>query len=116
MQENENKRVFERVNAETEAVYKILGETVDLFNSGYISTTTKNISKGGVCLKLKDRIKKGHIVKIGFELSDDLRPINTFCKVAWCSGTKEGYEAGLKFISVGEKQKKHLEDFVRTYN
>ncbi|HDT15470.1 MAG TPA: PilZ domain-containing protein [Firmicutes bacterium] len=116
MENFDNKRSFHRVDAENEAVYKILGETVDLFNSGYIATTTKNISKGGVCLKLKDRIKRGNIVKIGIELSDDLKPINTFCEVAWCSHTEEGYEAGLKFITVGEKQKKHLEDFVRTYN
>ncbi len=106
----ENRRVFKRVDSEVETIYKVMGDPIELGSSGYIRTKTVNISGGGVCIKVKRKIKKGHIVKVGIELSD--KPISAFCEVKWCC---KG-EAGLKFIKLQEEDTGKILTYVRQYN
>jgi len=106
----ENRRIFKRVGSELETIYKVMGDPIELGSNGYIKTRTVNISGGGVCIKVKRKIKKGHIVKVGLEFSD--RPVSAFCEVKWCV---KG-EAGLRFIKLQEEDTGMILTHVRQYN
>lgn len=108
----QNKREFTRINAEAHAIYKVLGDPIDLSGTGYLKTTTKNISNGGLCISAPRKIAKGYIVKVGLELDTADKPISAFCEVKWCAKAGSEFEAGLKFLSLEDKDVENIREYI----
>lgn len=108
----QNKREYARINTETQAIFKVLGEPIDLSGTGYLKTTTKNISNGGLCISAPRKITKGYIVKVGLELETSEKPISAFCEVKWCAKSGSEFEAGLKFLGLEDEDMENLKSYV----
>jgi c-di-GMP-binding flagellar brake protein YcgR len=107
-----DKREYNRVDTESDAMYKIIGEPVDLTGTGYFKTKTKNISSGGLCISAVRKILKGYIVKVGVEIETSEKPISAYCEVKWCAKSGAEYEAGLKFLNLQQNDAESINSLI----
>ena len=110
------KRIDERAAVTTCAKFKILSDADGVAPSGYEEGTTRNISKGGLCIQVPRKLTEGNVVRIeipGVERDSD-RTIKAFCEVQWCvkNNNNEKFEAGLSFIALKEDDIDYLNSLV----
>jgi len=110
---SDERRVYERYDKEIEAEYKLMSDSADLMTMTYERTKTKNISFGGVCLEVKNKISEGSVIRLGIPPGGETAKINTFCEVEWCSPANGRYTAGLSFISLTEEDIKYILGFAQ---
>ncbi len=109
----DERRAYKRYEKEIEAEYKLMSDSVDLMAMTYERAKTKNISFGGVCLEVKNKIFEGSVIRLGIPPGGEAVKINTFCEVEWCSPASGGYSAGLSFISLTEEDIKYILRFAQ---
>jgi c-di-GMP-binding flagellar brake protein YcgR len=110
------KRVDKRADVEETAKYKILGENESSQNFEYAEATTKNISRGGVCMVVPHKINEGNVIRVEIPVEKNERPIKAFCEVQWCRPEDNGkFEVGLSFIALKEEDVEHLNNFVNEH-
>ena len=120
MMSNLEKRVDERVYVTTSAKFKILSDTDGAIANGYEEGTTRNISKGGLCIEVRRKLTEGNVIRIEIPvIGNSERIIKAFCEVQWCAknnSDSEKYEAGLSFIALKEDDVEYLGTLVERNN
>ena len=110
-----DKRVDERADVAAYAKFKILSETEGAVSNGYEEGTTRNISKGGLCIQVPRKLTEGNVIRIEIPtLEDNDRAIKAFCEVQWCvkNNDNTNFEAGLSFIALKEEDMEFLKKLV----
>jgi len=94
-----DKRLFERVDGELGLRYTLHNDNRDIF-----STTTKNVSGGGLRTTLVKKLDLGTIVDLEISIYDGDTKLRFKGKVSWLwdepmdKEKKQLYEAGIQFI------------------
>lgn len=76
---------------------------------------SKNISGGGICLPLVQKLEPHVILKIGFSFSNDDKPMEAMGEVVWVKkreDTQFPFEAGIKFINIKPADRDKILDVV----
>lgn len=107
------KRIDKRADFEERARFKLLGEDQSSVNTEYAPAVTRNISKGGVCMEVDNKIAEGNVIRVEIPVDKNDRPIKAFCEVQWCKPVNDGkYEIGLSFIALKEEDAEFLNNYV----
>lgn len=95
--------------------YKIL----DKIEPPDIVTQSKNISEGGICIILLEKVINGAVLDLTFTLLGSDEPVRTMGRVAWISEfivgdprTGRAYEAGVEFIDISDDDRKKISEYV----
>lgn len=73
-----------------------------------------NLSGGGLCLPLSQKINKGTLVELNLHVPHEKEPFYALAKVVWqsqASISKEGkvyYETGIEFLRLGIREKMRI--------
>jgi c-di-GMP-binding flagellar brake protein YcgR len=110
----ENRRKFVRLNMLADVFYK----KRSLLRMKKLSTS-KNISKGGICLIAYEDLRKGDLLDLKIYLSDDKKAITGIGKVAWTKEFVIGdvfkgkrYDVGVEFIKINDTDLSKIDRYV----
>jgi len=111
------KRKFPRLSIQTEVVYN-----KDAVAKKEKKSFTKDISQGGICLIVYEKVEVSDILELQILLPDGIKPICATGKVAWVKkfliegpyGGGDRYDVGIEFIKINNKEKTELEKFLFT--
>lgn len=85
------KRIHARKEVVTSVSYKILTPSGDV-------GMTQNVSEGGLCLLLNNKLTLGTILEVKFEIPGDTpKQIESFVEIIWQKKTDKGFLTGVKF-------------------
>ena len=76
---------------------------------------TKNISLGGICLNVYQRIKVGATLKLGIYLPDIAEPVAAIGKLVWTRetlGREYPFEAGIKFELFSPSFQTNIQNYI----
>ncbi|MCM8773708.1 MAG: PilZ domain-containing protein [Candidatus Omnitrophica bacterium] len=79
---------------------------------------TKNISAGGVCITVNERIEKGTILFLKINLPEKDTPIEAKGKVMWCAEfissalIEPRYDLGIEFVEIKEVDRQAIFQYV----
>lgn len=112
------KRKFERLNIQTEVIYNKEAATEKEKKS-----FSRNISQGGICLIVYEKLEISDILKLTILLPDGIAPIQATGRVAWVKnfsiegpfGGGEKYDVGIEFIKINKEERTELEKYLFTY-
>lgn len=96
------KRKFVRLKKCVDVTYLSLTKMHPPFDS-----LTKNIGGGGICIYLKDAIKKGEMLELEMRLPGD-RPVFAIGKAVWIKRKPGKPEAGIEFVAIRKKEKTRI--------
>jgi c-di-GMP-binding flagellar brake protein YcgR len=107
------RRRFPRLNASVSVDYSIV-------EKGLLkgSTSTKNISAGGICLIVYEEIKPNSTLSLKINLPDDRGFIEVKGKVVWTSefslgpDQKKRWDIGIEFININKEVQKRISKYV----
>ena len=108
MPETERRR-FPRLDASVAIEYSILGKA-PLKETAF----TKNISAGGICLIVYEKIEVNTILSLRINLGDNSDIIEIKGNVVWLSkfsmdpDKKERWDIGIEFIKINEEDRKRI--------
>lgn len=91
-----NKRAFTRLEKVFRVSYSLSSPCSRVLQSG--TTTTSDISLGGVRLFIQEKLARGIIVDIDLNL-DGRRVLHLQGKVVWSLHVRHGFFCGLEFVS-----------------
>ena len=87
--------------------------------SGVVTGMTRNLSSGGVCLKIDRPLGEGAAVQLKlFIVEDDVeaegaRGLELSGTVQWTAEADDGYTVGLQFQNLSPQQKTAIENAIR---
>lgn len=110
----EERREFVRLNALVDVVYAkhpaLDKEKLSL---------AKNISKGGICLIVYQRLKKQDVLDLKIYLPEDKAPISVLGRVVWVKefiigdpSTGKRFDIGIEFIEIKDKELNKINKYV----
>lgn len=110
------KRKFLRLNVGCEVSHKAL--SADSASSD--KSQTKNISAGGLCLIVDEKLNPGTILELDFVLPDKKNTIKAKSRVAWIKPFKIGsetehYDCGVEFTQINPVDRKRIDQYVFSY-
>ncbi|MCM8801188.1 MAG: PilZ domain-containing protein [Candidatus Omnitrophica bacterium] len=108
------KRRFRRLTTSIKIEYKLFDDKT----APFLVTSTKDISGGGLCLRVFDQFEAGSILLFKFILPGLPRFIFTKGRIVWIKelsrlGKGKVFELGVEFIEIKEEDKKRIEEYVR---
>ncbi len=109
------RRKDERVELQNQAKFRVIGDiSEEVISFNYVKATAKNISKGGVCLVLSQKITEGNVVRVEIPVGET-KIIKAFCEVEWCKqqSANNNYEVGLSFIALKEDDAEFLDKYIK---
>lgn len=108
-----DKRVHPRSRAYFLTKYKLISTPTD--KNTLVLTSTKDISGGGMRLKLNQYIPVSSVIQLYINFPAFPSPIPTLAKIMWIRKIKwkNAYEAGVQFVDMEEPAKKAISDQVR---
>ncbi len=109
------RRKDERIPVQNQAKFRIIGDIpAEAISYDYKSAIAKNISKGGICLVLSQKISEGNIIRVEVPIGET-KIIKAFCEVVWCKEQDSNgyYEVGLSFIALKEEDAEFLDKFIK---
>lgn len=104
----EERRKYSRVRDGVRAIYKVMGV------EGEYDLAVLNLSGGGMCLPLSQKMKKGTLLELNLNMPPEKEPFFALAEVVWQSPdpiSKEGkayYETGIEFLRLGLKDKMRI--------
>ena len=102
------RRKFPRIETDLLVKYKVLEE-----DERMKFVENKDISGGGVCLKIDKELKKDTILAMELHFEKANCKIFTIGEVAWNKMTEEGnYETGIKFLKIAEEDYFKLNEII----
>lgn len=114
----EEKREFIRQDLNVKVDLKKIIETSIVL--GEFSDVSKNISAGGLCLVVSEKLKIGDKLQIGMELPS--KKINAKGRVIWISeleingrGYEEVYNLGVEFTEICDEDREEINKLVLEY-
>jgi len=108
-----DKRNFPRLVASVGVEYTLLKDASDKKK-----TYTKNISAGGICLIVYEKIEPGSILAWKLRLPDVKRAIEAQGKVVWMShfiigsDQRDRYDLGIEFTEIAESARQKIFQYV----
>lgn len=108
------KRRFPRLTVSIKIEYKLFEDK----SAPFLVTSTKDISAGGLCLRVFDQFEVGNILQLRFTLPGLPRFIFAKGRVVWIKelgrlGKGKAFELGIEFIEIKEEDKKQIGEYVR---
>jgi len=83
--------------------------------------TAKNISIGGICLIVEEKLNEGDYLELKINLPNQ-KEIHAYGRVVWIDeyeilGAEYGkkYDAGIEFLKIKEEDQQELEKFIFTF-
>ncbi len=80
--------------------YARLNETEGVSSPRSKTIKGRNISLGGICLVLENKLGLGEVIDVNFHLPASTTRFRARAKVVWQDRAKEGYQTGLEFIRI----------------
>jgi c-di-GMP-binding flagellar brake protein YcgR len=115
--EKVQRREYYRLSCSVEVRYRIVDYLNEVYNEniGFKRTFARNISGGGVCLLLEDKVEVGSILECEVHPEGD-RMIRFFGQVVrYDKSEREGrfkYEAGIAYIRINESDRETVVRFI----
>ena len=112
----EERRKFVRLNINVDIQYSILSHHPQ--KQIALSTASKNIGAGGICVLTLKELKIGDILKLDIRLPEIPPDIHAIGKVAWIKNftiateQNKRYDVGIQFIEISEEDKKRINKYV----
>jgi len=110
----EERRRFVRLSTSVKVEYAVVGESDE-----EVSSSTKNISLGGICLFLDNIVDKGAILELKIFVLKEVNPIKARGKVAWIeefglgeADTRKHIEAGIEFTQIPDGDRERLSQYI----
>ncbi|MFP4466997.1 MAG: PilZ domain-containing protein [Candidatus Goldiibacteriota bacterium] len=107
---NNDKRQEQRREFSNNIKYKLIG--AENTNYEFESASTRNISKGGICVVIPHRITQGNVVRVEIPMPDSETSIKAFCEVQWNRPADDKFETGMSFIALKEDDLDVLKRFL----
>lgn len=107
------KRTDKRAILSEEIRYKLIGDDSSNIQAEYIKATTKNVSRGGLCIVVPHKINEGNVIRIEIPVENNSRHIKAFCEVQWCKDNGTGsFDMGASFIALKEEDLEYLNKYI----
>ena len=111
----EAKRRYPRLPLNTEIVYRVLDQAeAELYTTG-----SKDISSGGLCIIVIEKLEPGAVLNLRFSLPELNKIVNAKGKVIWVKELRIGkkkagdfYEAGIEFMEIDQEERERIKDYV----
>jgi c-di-GMP-binding flagellar brake protein YcgR len=106
----EERRKFPRLNLAVDINYSLLQKESSL----KVGVQSKNISAGGICLIVYEKVKIGDSLALVINLPDGERPIQVNGIVKWIgeailiADKKNSWDVGIEFIGIKEEDREKL--------
>ena len=110
------RRRFPRLNISANVEYAIL----DKLPLAEKKTLTKNISAGGICLIVYEKIELGTVLDLKIQLEDINYTIKTKGRAVWSSyftltsDSRPRYDLGIEFIDIEQSDRQKLSQHILT--
>ena len=109
------KRRFPRLLMNVEVEYAVAGiEDAELYTTG-----SKNVSEGGICVIVFEKVACGTIVNLKFEMPEWNRFITAKGKIAWMreltfdkNQSCDMYEAGIEFVEINPEDRRKINEYI----
>lgn len=104
----DERRKYRRIRNGVKTVYKVMGV------EGEYDLAVLNLSGGGLCLPLSQKINKGTLLELNLNVPHEKEPFFALAKVVWQSqapvnkGGKVYYETGIEFLKLGIREKMRI--------
>ena len=104
-----------RVHASEEVRYKILDREDEEFQGLYMEARTISISKKGLILLMKHRVKPEDAMIVELTLGPEKRIIKTCCESIGCrkESSNKGYEVEVQFLILKDEDKQYIESYMK---
>ncbi len=108
------RRKFPRLNLSVDVEYSVIGKEQYSKSEG----VTKNISSGGICVIVYEKIDIGDILSLIINLPAGERPIQTEGRVVWIGDfilsedKRSSWDAGVEFTGISEDDSQRLSKYV----
>ncbi len=109
------RRAYPRLDYEVYTKYKVLLDNVNQMHMDYLFAKTKNISKGGVCIKLPINVVIYSMVSMEmfFPIKEKEKLLKVIGEVRWCREINPNeYVAGLSFVVINAEDSEFLNTFI----
>lgn len=100
---------------------KVIYKAMDPLSKEH-KVSTVDLSAGGMCLALNEKIKLQTLLEISIILPDDNEPLLGLAKVVWqkeeMTRDKSGrsyYETGVGYLKLGFQNRKRIAQFISSY-
>ena len=110
----EERRRFVRLSTSVKVEYAVIGK----YSEG-VSSATKNISLGGICLFLDNIVDKGTILELKIFVLKEVNPIKAMGKVVWIeefvlgeADKRKHIEAGIEFTQIPDADRERLSQYI----
>lgn len=106
----DERRQFVRLDTTLPVMYKVLPSSVP---ERLEATQTKNVSEGGLCVFLKEKLPAGTPMEFLVTLPGRPKPAAFTAEVIWCevsevAGTSKVIQAGVRFVFINPKDREAL--------
>ena len=112
------KMAFQRLLFSVEVEYKVVSSPEVL---AALKARSKNISAGGIRLVVLEKLRAGTVLDLKFLLSGSPEPVRAKGMVAWTEeytvgslDSSKAYDAGIEFISIKQKDKARIQQYVQS--
>lgn len=112
----EERRKFPRLLLSVGVEYNVINKGVV---EPAVTTYSKNISVGGICIILLERVELNSVLDLTFSMPDCKQTIKAQGEVVWLrefvigvNQTIKGYEAGIEFTNISEEDKNKINEYV----
>lgn len=104
-----------RVHVSEEVRYKILDREDEEFQGLFMEAKTISISKKGLILLMKHRVKPEDAMIVELILGPEKRKIKTCCESIGCrkESFNKGYEVEVQFLILKDDDKDYLEKYLK---
>ena len=108
------RRKFVRLSINVEIDYSLLDEQPP----DPKTTTSRNISAGGICMMVDEKLELNSVITLYIKLPEDHPEINAKGKVVWvkpfqmASDKKPRFDAGIEFIEISDDDKSQIKKYV----
>ncbi len=107
----EEKRKYPRLDINVNINWKKVSQ-----DSVAVKGMSKNISEGGICLIVYEKLNKGDILSLDIELPTG-KVIRSRGKIAWTKdfeiiGREQGYDVGVELMDISDQDREVLRSFV----
>ena len=109
----EERRRFPRLAASVDVNYSVVKKT-----SAAESSEAKNISAGGICLIVYQKLKIGTVLDLKIFISDINQTVTAQGKVIWSShftvghDSRDRYDVGIEFIEIDQAARRKISEYV----
>ena len=104
----EERRKYPRFSLKHDLEYKICKDNLTSLSGKCV---TENVSRGGVCILIKDEKLKGEIVSLNIHNKRHSEEINADAKIVWKStGENDTNKVGMSFTRIGWTESDKLFD------